>query len=1073
MPPAIADGSNMSIVVPITLSTPDKLFWRVAVNDVYSNGGNITDYETYQLLVDDGDNNGLFDTWEMTYFGHTGNDPNADPDGDGRTNLLESEYQTNPLDYYNGYTPSVQLLSGSGQRGAPDAILPSPLAISVWHGTPNAPLHIAVTQGGALLSLDSTSGWSASMDTHTTSTFTNAYGTGFPCAKVYIKLPTNTGDVSNITATAGTGTLTASTTAWAAVSDTSLPPPTGLTVIPTGPSTVHLTWIPGDSSQATTIEFSTDGGNTWHTAAIVAAGVSQAIFNGLNPDQAIQFRVLTGGTPTASDGQNPPTFALPNDQTPPITGTIVSPPGTTVTAYPVSAPTLLGVHALAYGIRYGFPGNLTPTTRYLKRETHITTTDTENDGDSGDWTITEAWDDLKTGHGTTTSTGVQLGNDYGGEWTGVSNTTRTRIGIDDDDSGETSTTTETLSMEYTTAMLQSNVESWIPPYPDTFSTNVNTAEIDLLPEPEDIANIYALRKLKYKWRVNSIPGQVVNWLEIFTPSDWSAKIVESKSWTPGTSATESETYEIDPSTKNSKKNGVYEVVPLNVSVSWQAIAGFDNVDAHIDPWTGVSNGQRIFPDFKDPSDTEIRHKLEVIVKTSPALVGKTVYVKSFDVDDTTSETEDKDNEPTSSTYGHVIIDTNGKAGDDNLTDYLGTLKSGHFWTGTEWGSDTTTGIVDANGEAKFIFRVGMQPGNNYRVAASVIDDSMYAGVQVADPGAAKYLGPELSKTGGAPVTPLLTVWRKLWVENDSMEAIPTDDFGYKRNDLNSETSNPTINRVTLNAIGTTTEFEMSPIDDDSNFIFLENGHIVFQSQIHDILRTALDATNSVSIPKVTMEGDYSALPIGSEFRLYDDDDYGLNHAPLPKNDFVDDIIKNTYRPAFIEVIDAVSFNEKTEVDFWVNHPALSLTSHVVWEDAKDLTDTKKCWVGNLIAGYQNESGDDNDPRLELGSEGLTPNFTRRYSIVYVETVRDYMDSNFRDAHGDETILNFYNDILSKNLKLTAAHELGHMPGGGWNHHNEMQLMGDGGAGSNVNGESFSAKTLLRFRTTQKWQQPWN
>ncbi len=544
------------------------MFWRVAVNDVYSNGGYITDYEAYQLLVDDGDNNGLFDTWEMNYFGHTGNDPNADPDGDGLTNLLESEYQTNPLDYYNGYTPSVELLSGTGQRGSPDTILATPLAISVSHGASNAPLQITVTQGEALLSLNGTDGWVTSVDTHTNSTFTNASGNTFPCAKVYIKLPNNTGDVSNITATAGTGTLTASTTAWAAVSDTSLPPPTGLIAVPTGPSTVHLTWIPGDSSQPTTIEFSTDGGNTWHTAATVAAGISEMFFNGLNPDHAIQFRVLTGGTPSASDGQNPPTFTIPNGQTPPITGTIVSPPGTPASAIPVSAPTLLGVQATTYGFRYGFNGFLTPTNIYLKRETHIISDDTDNDGDSGDSTLTEIYDDPKTGHITDTVIGTPWGGGYGGEWTNATNTTRTRMGTDDDGSGETSTTTETLSMEYTSAMFQSNVESWITPYPDTFSTNINTASISLTPEPVDAANSYFLTKLKYKWRVNSIPGQVVNWLEIFTPADGTNPIAESKSWTPGTSETESQTYEIDPSTRNGKKNGTYSILPADITVAF-------------------------------------------------------------------------------------------------------------------------------------------------------------------------------------------------------------------------------------------------------------------------------------------------------------------------------------------------------------------------------------------------------------------------------------------------------------------------------------------------------------------------
>jgi len=45
----------------------------------------------------DSDNDGLADWWEMQWFGHLGVDPNADPDGDGLTNLQEYQHGTNPL----------------------------------------------------------------------------------------------------------------------------------------------------------------------------------------------------------------------------------------------------------------------------------------------------------------------------------------------------------------------------------------------------------------------------------------------------------------------------------------------------------------------------------------------------------------------------------------------------------------------------------------------------------------------------------------------------------------------------------------------------------------------------------------------------------------------------------------------------------------------------------------------------------------------------------------------------------------------------------------------------------------
>ncbi len=50
------------------------------------------------LAFIDSDSNGLDDVWETIYFGALGNDPNADPDGDSRSNLDECNATTDPLD---------------------------------------------------------------------------------------------------------------------------------------------------------------------------------------------------------------------------------------------------------------------------------------------------------------------------------------------------------------------------------------------------------------------------------------------------------------------------------------------------------------------------------------------------------------------------------------------------------------------------------------------------------------------------------------------------------------------------------------------------------------------------------------------------------------------------------------------------------------------------------------------------------------------------------------------------------------------------------------------------------------
>src|ERR1043165_6563476 len=55
------------------------------------------------IVLDDVDGNGLPDAWERSYFGRTGIDPFADPDGDGLNNLAEYKAGTNPNDFQSQF----------------------------------------------------------------------------------------------------------------------------------------------------------------------------------------------------------------------------------------------------------------------------------------------------------------------------------------------------------------------------------------------------------------------------------------------------------------------------------------------------------------------------------------------------------------------------------------------------------------------------------------------------------------------------------------------------------------------------------------------------------------------------------------------------------------------------------------------------------------------------------------------------------------------------------------------------------------------------------------------------------
>lgn len=509
---------------------------------------------------------------------------------------------------------------------------------------------------------------------------------------------------------------------------------------------------------------------------------------------------------------------------------------------------------------------------------------------------------------------------------------------------------------------------------------------------------------------------------------------------------------------------VYRVI--RPEVSWKAIGDYDNVDAHIDPWTDKQNGKRVFPDYKNPDDTEIRHKLEVIVKTSPELAGQPVFVKAFDVDDSTSEAfdrEEDDYDP--STTENAIIDNSGPGGGDNFSDYLETSQNGHFWTGAAWGDNTAQGVVDANGETKFIFRVGMQPGNNYRIVASVVDESMYAGVQTSNPEAAKYLGSEPAQNGEAPASPLLTVWRRLWVENDSMDSIPVDTFGYKRNDLSWHLDPPVIRNVSFEQASGSTSFGIDSIIDQSSFLTLQNGRMIVQSIPHPVTDTA-----SYS---VTVADDYSEIQVGSGFRLYDDDDTGLSDAPLPRTNLVSQQMKDYFKTAFLEVTDLGIYNINKFVPFLPNEDVFSIFTTLNDTKENNISDQNSLWLCHLIAAYQGPMGSDIDPSgsdesIRLGETADHGGIS--HSAVYVENCRETYHGVITGNTGNEARIR-----LNKWIIATASHEMGHQPGtqSAEEDHAEGKLMSESANDvSTVFPENavFSPKTILRFRKSNRWSE---
>lgn len=185
---------------------------------------------------------------------------------------------------------------------------------------------------------------------------------------------------------------------------------------------------------------------------------------------------------------------------------------------------------------------------------------------------------------------------------------------------------------------------------------------------------------------------------------------------------------------------------------------------------GVGAGRRIFASLDQPTPPpeptvpDWENLVRVRAQISPALSGRNVYFKCYDVDD-----------PSSS---NPVID------DENDTkDNYGTPKTGKLRPANELDPQH---IVDhtasVGGWAELDFIVTGRPGDNYRIAACLPPDKDFFGhieaKQDVSDGKIVMKHGTRGDVAASYRTEMLTVWRNLWVEFDRMGPPPENEqFG--------------------------------------------------------------------------------------------------------------------------------------------------------------------------------------------------------------------------------------------------------------------------------------------------------
>jgi len=231
--------------------------------------------------------------------------------------------------------------------------------------------------------------------------------------------------------------------------------------------------------------------------------------------------------------------------------------------------------------------------------------------------------------------------------------------------------------------------------------------------------------------------------------------------------------------------GVLEATWLTAASATEPIEDPNNHPT--DPDDIFPLGVKYFPDA-DASGEVWNDVVTVKVQTTPPADGIKIYFKAFDPDD-----------PSAS--GNVVDQETNQAGGDNRDET-------HLDTSSLIARDAVTMTTPVAQGAAFVpFRVAHQPGDNHRVAGTMKFPALtLLNDNNVPPSGTAALAPhtsEVSKFIG-DLTPLLTIWRELHVETDTMLR-PT----YAQNTVTTFWNDPVLNPLLTLDVGDQ--------DDNDNF----------------------------------------------------------------------------------------------------------------------------------------------------------------------------------------------------------------------------------------------------------------
>jgi PKD repeat protein len=470
------------------------------------------------------------------------------------------------------------------------------------------------------------------------------------------------------------------------------------------------------------------------------------------------------------------------------------------------------------------------------------------------------------------------------------------------------------------------------------------------------------------------------------------------------------------------------------SVSLEQIDSPLDTNPNASAGLSASDNRRIFPDKQSATDTVNRRRVRVRATTSLG-ANKTVYFKAFDVDDPSTD--------------DAPVDTNGNAGADNKGA-----------PATSFGGlSALSAQTDSNGVAIVEFMTSMQPGDNFRIAASA-DQSYLNGLIISGVTIKDSAGVTLP-TDKSKVSPMLTVWRNLHMEVDSMGPVNGNRItgtitNFHRIAVPPGNPPSTLVNVTLD----------TTINDEYGDIYntltrFEGGRLIANGQWFELdPRIYPGPTNVITIITPNLEN----IPVGTPFILVDDDDFNVNdgwnydgddgeNIPRPDTSYIqfsDNPNFNVFALAYVRPKYEIGDNNDF-VPFVLNSPSQSTAGLIANYDfdAIGTEADNNFWTGYLLGAYQCDAEGDRDPSTEpsrtpLKTAMATTDGSLIGSTIYFELFAEYRS------------------VLSAtfNMGTTAAHEVGHLFN---TDHTDGGLMAPHGTPARTN--AFTPISLNKIRSS--------